>query len=350
MKVRLPAFMLCSLGLAAFDATAECVRPKPTFEVPDGKTANAEQMATAQKGVIEFANATAEYARCLEGELGQKAIGKDEAAKAELSKSYAAVYAPAAQEATGLATCFNEQVEAFKTSGGGTSMRPANCAEHIAAAANRTSAAPSAEELIVESAGHSFDLPSGQWSFLLARDAAPRACAPGSTSQCFYRALVVLNESSEALECTGEITYDGTDFQGNAKTQAKALVVERSTRIIAGSLAKDSVAASMFDAKCTARPKLPPLSTASTCKYEVVKPVAIADYYPEASRSAGEEGPVTVEFTLAGKAANPKDVRAVASSLYPTLDEAAVRAVSDMVMSSNCANSRYRLRVSFKLE
>lgn len=350
MKVRLAAFLLCSLGLAAFDATAECVRPKPAFEMPDGKTANAEQMATAQKEVIEFANSIAEYARCLEGELGQKSIGKDEAEKAELGKSYVTAYEPAAQEAAGLAACFNEQVEAFKASGGGTSMRPVNCAQHIAAAANRTSATPSAEELIVEASGHTFEVSSGQWRFLLARDAAPRGCAPGSTNQCFYRAVIVLNESQEALECTGEITYDGTDIEGNAKTQAKALVLERSTRIVASSLAKDSVSASMFDAKCTARPKLPPLSTASTCKYEVVKPVAIADYYPEASRSAGEEGPVTVEFTLVGKAANPKDVRAVASSLYSTLDEAAVRAVSDMVMSSNCPNARYRLRVSFKLE
>lgn len=349
MKHRLAAFMLCTLGLVAFDATADCVRPKPTFEVPDGKTANAEQMAAAQKGVVEFANAVADYARCLQGELGQKAIGKDEAAKAELNKTYAATYLPVAQEATGLAACFNEQVEAFKASGGGTSMRPANCADHIAAAANRTSAAPSAEELVVESAGHSFELPSGQWSFLLARDAAPRPCAPGNANQCFYRAVVVFNESTEVLECTGEIAYDGTDFQGNAKTEAKALVLERSTRIIASSLAQDSVGASMFDAKCTARPKLPPLSTAATCKYEVVKPVAIADYYPESARAAGEEGPVTVEFTLAGKAANPKDVRAVASSLYPALDEAAVRAVSDMVMSSNCPNARYRLKVSFQL-
>jgi TonB family protein len=350
MKVRLGALLLCSLGLVAYQATAECVRPKPAFEVPDGKTANAEQMASTQNEIIAFANAVAEYARCLEGELGQKSIGKDEAEKVELGKSYVAAYEPAAQQATGLATCFNEQLEIFKASGGGKSMRAANCAQHIAAAANRTSPTPSADELIIEASGHTFDVQSGQWRFLLARDAAPRACGPGSTNQCLYRAVIVLNESNEALECIGEIAYDGTDVQGNAKTQAKALVLERSTRIVVSSIAKDSVSASVFDATCTARPKLPALSTASTCKYEVVKPVAIADYYPPESRAAGEEGPVTVEFTLAGKAANPKDVRAVASSLYPTLDEAAVRAVGDMVMSSNCPNARYRLRVSFKLE
>jgi TonB family protein len=307
-------------------------------------------MAKTQKEVVAFANSAAEYARCLEGELSQKSIGKSDAEKTELGKSYVASYQPVAQEATGLAMCFNEQLETFKKSGGGTSMRPADCASHIAAAANRTAAAPSADELVIEASGHTFELPSGQWRFLLARDAAPRACDAGTTNQCLYRPVIVLNESNETLECTGEIAYDGTDIAGNARTEAKALVLERSTRIVAASLAKDNVSASVFDARCTARPKLPALTTASTCKYEVVKPVAIADYYPPDAREAGEEGPVTVEFTVAGKAGNPKDVRAVASSLYPKLDEAAVRAVSDMVMSSNCRDARYRLRVSFKLE
>ena len=350
MKIRLTAIWLCSLGFVAYDAAAECVRPEPTFQVPDGKTANAEQMATAQRDVIAFADAAAEYARCLEGELGQKALGKDDAEKAKLSEAYAATYAPLAQQATGLAMCFNEQLEAFKASGGGQAMQAADCAQHIAAAANRQSAAPSTDELIVEASGHTFEVPSGQWRFLLARDAAPRTCTAGSTNRCYYRAVIVLNESDETLECTGEISYDGTDIGGNSKVETKALVLERSSRVITSSLAQDTVSASVFDATCTARPKLPALSTPAKCKYEVVTPVAIADYYPPASRAAGEEGPVTVEFSLQGKAAHPHDVRAVASSLYPALDEAAVKAVSDMIMSSNCRNSRYRLRVSFKLE
>ena len=82
----------------------------------------------------------------------------------------------------------------------------------------------------------------------------------------------------------------------------------------------------------------------------MVKPITIADYYPAASQDAGEEGPVVVEFTLSGKAARPTDVRAVASSMYPRLDEAAVKAVGDMVMSSSCGKARYRLKLSFQLQ
>jgi TonB family protein len=168
--------------------------------------------------------------------------------------------------------------------------------------------------------------------------------------QCLYRAVIVVNDSDDTLECKGQITYDGVDMAGNKQAQAQALVSARSSQIVAGSLAKDDISASVFDAVCTPRAKLAPLDTPANCKYEVVKPVAIGDYYPPASREAGQEGPVTVEFTVAGKAGNPTNVRAVASSMYPALDQAAVKAVSDMVMSSNCPKARYRLKLSFMLD
>jgi TonB family protein len=127
------------------------------------------------------------------------------------------------------------------------------------------------------------------------------------------------------------------------------LVPERSNYVVVDSLAKQGVDAQTFDAQCSVRAKLPPLNTPAHCKYEVVQPVAISDYYPDASRTAAEEGPVIVEFTLAGKAGRPTQVRAVAGSLFESLDQAAVKAVSDMVMSSNCKKSRYRLKLSFQL-
>ncbi len=333
----------------AQSALADCVRPQASLAVPDGKTANAEQMAATQKQVVAFADDVAKYVSCLQGELGQKSIGKSEAEKATLTKSYAEAHNEAADQVSGLASCFNEQLDAFKESGGGTQMRTVDCKAHIAGAAERASSAPGAEQMVVESSGHRFDVASGSWLYLLARDQAARPCGTGNL-QCFYRAVIVVNESDETLECKGQITYDGTDIEGKKQTQSQALVNPRASQLVAGGLAKDDVSASLFDAVCKARAKLPALETAANCKYEVVKPVAIGDYYPPASRQAGEEGPVTVEFTVTGKAANPTDVRAVASSLYPALDQAAVKAVSDMVMSSNCPKARYRLKLSFKLD
>jgi TonB family protein len=333
----------------AHGAWADCVRPQASFDVPDGKTANAEQMAATQKQVVAYADAVTKYVSCLQGELGQKSIGKSDAEKAELNKQYAEAHNEAADQVSGLASCFNEQLDAFKASGGGTQMRAVDCKAHIASAGERASTAPGAEQMVIESSGHRFDVASGSWLYLLARDQAARPCGANNL-QCFYRAVIVVNESDETLECKGQITYDGTDLDGKKQTQSQALVTPRSSQLVAGSLAKDDISASLFDAVCNVRAKLPPLDTAANCKYEVVKPVAIGDYYPPASRQAGEQGPVTVEFTVAGKAANPTNVRAVASSLYPALDQAAVKAVSDMVMSSNCPKARYRLKLSFKLD
>ena len=338
------------LAMLASIAGAECTRPQASFDVPDGKTANAQQMAATQKQVVAFADAVSKYVSCLQGELGQKSIGKDDAAKADLTKSYAEAHNTAADEVTALANCFNEQLDTFKSSGGGTEMKPADCSKHFESAASRPTGTPSAEQLVIESSGHRFDVASGSWMYLLARDQESRPCGNGNSLQCLYRGVIVVNESDETLECKGQITYDGTDLTGKKQTQSQALVNARSTQIVAGSLAKDDVSASVFDAVCTARAKLPPLDTPANCKYEVVKPVVISEYYPPASREAGEEGPVTVEFTVAGKAANPTNVRAVASSLYPALDQAAVKAVSAMVMSSNCPKARYRLKLSFKLD
>jgi TonB family protein len=340
------------LMMLAPAAWADCTRPRPDFQVPQGNTVTAPQMASTQKQIVAFTDAVTEYVRCLQGEVGQKSIGKNPAERAEIEKSYNDAHNAAADEVTGLASCFNEQLDLLKKSGGGTGMKPADCSKHIAEAGSKTGAgAPPVESLVVESSGHRFDLADGGvWRYLLARDDKPRRCGAANDSWCLYRAVIVMNESEDTLECKGQITYKGTDITGKPKVQTQALVGPRSTGIVGGSLAKDDVSADVFDAVCTPRAKLPPLGTPANCKYEVVKPISIADYYPDAARTAGEEGPVTVEFTLAGKAANPTDVRAVASSMYPALDQAAVKAVSDMVMSSTCPKTRYRLKVSFKLD
>ena len=204
----------------------------------------------------------------------------------------------------------------------------------------------------MEASGHTVEFPGGgSWLYYLARDIRPRRCsAQQATEDCLYRAVHVRNDSDEVLECKGEITYAGTDSRGQQTATSQLLVSGRGTYVLVESLAKQGVDAETFDAKCTARAKLPPLDTPANCKYEVVKPITIGDYYPTASQDAGEEGPVVVEFTLSGKAARPTEVRSVASSMYPRLDEAAVKAVGDMVMSSSCGKARYRLKLSFQLQ
>lgn len=344
------AGLLCVYGTTAF---ADCARPRPSFTIPEGGSAAEPDFVAANGALADFGSKVRDYLNCLNGEISQKAVGKDAAARDELNKAHVAAYNEAANELRGLAACYKTQREIFKSTGGGSKAKPADCSSYIAAAATQVGGGgtPVTTELTIEASGHTFEVASGRWLYYLARDIRPRRCtAKEATEDCLYRAIHVQNESDETLECKGEISYAGTDARGQKTATGQLLIAGRGTYLLVESLAKQGIDAETFDANCTARAKLPALDTPATCKYEVVKPISISDYYPTASRDAGEEGPVIVEFTLSGKAARPTDVRTVASSMYPRLDEAAVKAVGDMVMSSGCGKARFRLKLSFLLQ
>ncbi|HET9444924.1 MAG TPA: energy transducer TonB [Steroidobacteraceae bacterium] len=347
--------LACLLWVQATAAFAECTRPRPTFTIPEGGSASEQELAAANTALTDFGSKVRDYLNCMNGEMSQKAVGKDAAARDEINKAHAAAYNDSANELRGLAACYKTQREIFKSTGGGSKAKPADCSSYIASAASQVASGggtPVTTELTIEASGHTFPIPAGgDWRYYLARDIRPRRCtAQEATEECLYRTVHVRNDSDEVLECKGEITYVGTDSRGQKTATGQLLVSGRGTYVLVESLAKQGVDAETFEAKCDVRAKLPALDTPAGCKYEVVKPISIADYYPTASRDAGEEGPVIVEFTVSGKAARPTDVRAVASSMYPRLDEAAVKAVGDMVMSSSCGKARFRLKLSFLLQ
>jgi TonB family protein len=352
MLVRITiAGLLC---LPAAVVLADCTRPRAGFEIPEGGSATEADINAAQTELATFAGKVRDYLYCMNGEISQKSVGKDPAAREELSRAHIDAHQEIANELRGLAECYKVQKEIFKSTGGGKQKKAANCASYVAAAAQTapaTSGGPTPTELTVEASGRTTEIPGGSWLYYLVRDDKPRRCSRRQLAEeCLYRAVHVRNDSDSVLECKGEITYAGTDSEGKATTSSQLLVSERATFVIVESLAKQGTDAESFDASCMPRAKLPPLNTADNCKYEVVKPISIADYYPAASQEAGEEGPVIVEFTLSGKAARPTEIRAVAGSMYPRLDEAAVKAVGDMVMSSSCGKARYRLKLSFLLQ
>jgi TonB family protein len=351
MRSTLTLLLAAVAAVHACAAGAECARPRADFTIPDGNTATEQALTEAHQKLREFDRQVGEYQSCLAGEASQKSVGKDEATRRQIAEAHATAHNEAADELRSLAACFQAQVQAFQTSKGGSENKPADC-EAFKGQSPVVNAGPSSSgsNWVKEADGYTTELPGGVWSFTLYRDDMPRPCGDNNAQSCLVRMVYVLNGSDRALECTGSISYEGTDITGKPTTQYRALVPERSSRGIVVSAAERSINASTFDADCTPRAPLPPLDTPATCKYEVVQPVTISDYYPDESRKNNEEGPVVVEFTVKGKAAHPVDVKVVASSLFPKLDEAGVKAVSDMVMSSNCKNSRHRLRMTFQLQ
>jgi TonB family protein len=345
------------LALHAAGAFADCPRPRPTFSIPEGSTASEKDLTAANTALGEFAGKVRDYLFCMNGEVSQKAVGKDQAAREALANEHVTAHNEAANELKGLVACYKKQTETYKSTGGGISPKPADCSAFIAAAATQPDAGGGppviTTELTVEASGRTSKIPDapGSWMYYLVRDDKPRRCsAQQAAEECLYRAVHVRNDSDETLECKGELAYAGTDSKGRPTVTAQLLIGGRGTYILLESLAKQGTNAETFDAACKVRPKLAALDTPANCKYEVVKPVSIADYYPAAAQDADEEGPVVVEFSLSGKPGRPTDVRAVSSSMYPRLDEAAVKAVGDMVMSSSCGKARFRLKLNFQLQ
>lgn len=337
-------------------AAAACTRPQAKLTIPDGASATEEEMTTSSQALIKLDQEVGEYLRCIKGDTSQATVGKDEPTREALMKEYIASHNAATDELAGLAACFNAQLESFRTTKGGAGGKPADCASHMEAVKNPTpqparGGTPAPTAFVKESDGHSFELPGGAWSYTLIRDETPRYCSEKADKQCVRRTVFVTNGSDQELECKAYIKYDGPgDAEGRPQTEAQAVVLRKTIRAVVASLAEQGVSASTFEAVCTPRAPLPPLTTQDNCKYEVVKPVSISEFYPPEARRLDEQGPVVVEFTVPGKASSPTDVKVAASSLSPRLDQGAVQAVSAMVMSSTCKNQRYRLRLNFQLE
>jgi TonB family protein len=349
---------LSAIGLVAAlplsSAYAACTRPNFKMTVPDGAAATEEEMKTAAQALVKLDQDMGEYLRCIKGDASQATVGKDEATRQKLLQEYVDSHNSTTDELAGLAACYNAQVEAFRKTKGGAGGKAADCSSHMAAAKNRTPApapggTPTPSNIVKEADGYSFELQGGAWSYTLIRDDTPRFCGEGE-KHCVRRTVFVTNGSDQELECKAYIKYEGTDAKGNAQPEAQAVVLKKSIRAVVASMAEQGVNAATFEASCKPRPPLPPLDTQAGCKYEVVKPVNISDFYPKDAREADEQGPVVVEFTVPGKAASPTDIKVVASSLSPRLDQGAVQAVGAMIMSSQCKNQRYRLRLNFQLE
>lgn len=353
--------VVASIALAAVvlplgAAQAECPRPDAKMTIPDGASATEAEMKAATEALLKLDQEVGEYLRCIKGETSQATVGKDAQTREKILQEYVDSHNSMSDQLAGLAACFNANLESYRSTKGGAGGKTADCSTHMAAAKDRTrgpapGGTPGPSSLVKEADGHSFELEGGAWSYTLIRDETPRSCGENAADKvCVKRTVFVTNGSNQELECKAYIKYEGTDAKGREQTEAQAVVSKQTLRAVVGSLAERGVNASTFEAICTPRPPLPPLHTKDGCRYEVVKPVNISDFYPQESRQLDEQGPVVVEFTVPGKAAGPTNVKVIASSLSPRLDQGAVQAVSAMIMSSECKNQRYRLRLNFQLE
>ena len=73
-------------------AFADCARPRPTFSIPEGGSASEQDLTAANGALTDFGGKVRDYLNCMNGEMSQKAVGKDATAREELNKAHVAAY------------------------------------------------------------------------------------------------------------------------------------------------------------------------------------------------------------------------------------------------------------------
>jgi len=106
MSTRTRIFLALALACAAsLPARAECVLPPAPSKIPDGSTANEQEMLTAMQTLKEYNSDVETYTKCLEFEAKQNRLSRAEEER---------MHNAAIDTLQKIANKFNEQVRTFK--------------------------------------------------------------------------------------------------------------------------------------------------------------------------------------------------------------------------------------------
>jgi hypothetical protein len=108
MLRRLPLFVFAALAatlLCAASAHADCLLPAPPNHIPDGDSANQQEMVAAMRTFKQYNDDVDEYTKCLDFEQRQNHISND----AQVIRRNIAL-----SQLETIVARFNEQVRRFK--------------------------------------------------------------------------------------------------------------------------------------------------------------------------------------------------------------------------------------------
>jgi hypothetical protein len=174
-------------------------------------------------------------------------------------------------------------------------------------------------------------------------------CPDDENENCVYHRLIVENQSDKTLECHGQISFDGLDRDKVSSRKHHMVIEPNARKAVVTDVAQVAVRATTHNVDCKARPPLDDSKLTPKCKPTLTsKPTSID--YSSASREAGQEGPVLLEFTLSDKEAAPTEIVVVSSSMWPTLDDAAKKYVAQSSGYTDCKKGRFRMPLTFRLQ
>ncbi len=72
-------------------------------------------MKTATQALLKLDQDVGEYLRCIKGDASQSTVGKDDATREKILQEYVSSHNSISDELAGLATCYNAQLETYRS-------------------------------------------------------------------------------------------------------------------------------------------------------------------------------------------------------------------------------------------
>lgn len=185
------------------------------------------------------------------------------------------------------------------------------------------------------------------------RCAPPDSGFTEGTDQDFFNCLShtvhLRSEAAVPMQCRLNLELTAPNYKSHTFEGGDVVIVPDGRRWVS-SMGPTTSLIKSHAASCVAIPAEPaPLAVAAGCQAEV-KAREIDDYYPRGAMRSRKEGTVQVEYSPAPDRRGPRDVQVVRSSGSEALDEAALRYMRSLRVSSNCPGQRFRYDVEFKLK
>jgi TonB family protein len=199
------------------------------------------------------------------------------------------------------------------------------------------------------STGKTIQRNGAQWTERYDAAGYPKTCGtPEYTDYCLPGKLLVRNETATPMLCRGEIRMPAGNKLSLPSASRDMIVMGFRSAVLVKTMTAVNTHAESHSSDCKPWQPPPSVSTAG-CKFKLSSGGIQLDY-PPGAKEREEEGPVVLHFTLAASPGRPGNIEVAGSSLFPELDAAAVRALAESEMTTECTGARFSVLLRYKLE
>lgn len=193
--------------------------------------------------------------------------------------------------------------------------------------------------------------PAGaRWSYSLTLTDTSGTCARNFLQRCdyvpFHGNFAVTNLSESTLACSLKLVARPLSTGGAYTLERRVVVLPDARRALGLGRIVGEVDArdSSLDCEVVTQPSM----ETNTCAMQL--PQGAAPTYPPAALRRGEEGVVQLQVIVPGTRARPSQASVARSSGFASLDEAALRFITDIEVHTNCPGVPATVPLDFRLQ